>query len=511
MGRSDKASRRRREKEWKRRQRDAAQTVGTPTLGIAPWIRDRSIECPCGTGRSFAECCDKLIGGLGQTASAAFSETDLEHSERVSRAKFTQYLGWVHRHTLELIRSGIPEATTVVQMDIEALSAAVECVAGIMRARAHAADAIALFENAARVVPLPTFDERMLATKAVWLDGVLGDEAGARSLLSAVDPHKATDHRLLESYLAIVKVPDPFERVRISDRALAAVTEPLPRSWNLTTKALYLLLAGDYAGSRSAVTDAVAAISDLNLMESSLFERLTAARSYAMKWNLCGGEDDFAKAIQLYESIDLSELTVEGKADIHHQIGTMQGDHGDLNSAIEHLELSQSLHRENGCGVRLFDLYVQSGRFESAHRLAAELQAAALSSGSRAEFLTARATLAVREGDEASLRLVINALIELEIDERYFAHGRDKACIRLLRILDDSENWRAPRPKGVLLRLLRGLATICEYLELKPNVLGLGLNLNRMIEDLNALGQARTSSLQDRVDGGQTQQDRPST
>ena len=73
----------------------------------------------------------------------------------------------------------------------------------------------------------------------------------------------------------------------------------------------------------------------------------------------------------------------------------------------------------------------------------------------------------------------------LVIPDRYFDEERNRRCIDLLSLLDRTgDPWSADRSGGML-RILRGLASICRYLELKPNLFGLGFNLNRVIERLD--------------------------
>jgi hypothetical protein len=344
---------------------------------------------------------------------------------------------------------------------------------------------VALFDRVAHTVPLPGFEQRMLATKAVWLDGVLNDERAARATLSTVNPHTATDHCLLEAYLCIMPIKDPFERIQISDRALSETVDPLSRAWNLTSKAVQLVIAGDPSGAERVIDEAVQAIGPREVAGVEPVERLTIARAYGIRWKLKGSENDYASAMEWFGSIELSEFTASGQAELHHQIGTLQGDHGDLETAIGHLKVAMSLDRNTLVAVRLFDLHVQAGQRDAALQLADDLREASMSPGVRVELLAARAALAVHDHDEIELRRCIADLKAIEVSEPYFSGVRYRVCVQLLTVLDaEARNWRLPENSGMLIRLLRGLAKLCEYLELKPNVCGLGLNLNRAIEDL---------------------------
>ncbi len=369
-----------------------------------------------------------------------------------------------------------------------------------MRAQGRQLEVPAFFDHVAGVVPLAVFSERMLASKAVWFDAVLNDNKRATEVLSGVDPHTANDNQLIEATIAIREVRDPREGIRLMDRAIALTWDDRHRVWNLTTKALLQEVAEDPAGARNTLAKATVLASKHSIMQSDVMERLTTAKFFGVKWKLTGDESDFVEAMKWYESIDLSDFATSGRAELLHQVGTLRGDHGETRSAITQLEQAYELDRAVEVGVRLLELLVEDGQHAKAEVLSSELLPQVMSPGLRAEYLTGVAALSVRKGDEGGLRKTIDALRMLRIEVQYFAKQRDRTCEELLAELDGAMgDWRGVPTAGVLLKLLRGFCKVCEYLELKPNVYGVGINLNKVMERVDRAAAGRDGVRQDRV------------
>ncbi|HEX2837919.1 MAG TPA: hypothetical protein VHN77_07315 [Phycisphaerales bacterium] len=392
-----------------------------------------------------------------------------------------------------MLRMGHPFAQRLSQVDVEALA---DCVAGItdaMKLQGRQQDVPALLDHAASVVPLAVFSQRMLATKAVWFDAILNDNRRAVEVLSNVDAHTAIDHQLIEAVVAIREVRDPVECIRLMDRAISLASEDMHRVWNLTTKAMLQSIEGDEAGTRKTLAEAATLVGRRNVHDPDLMDQVTIAKFYGIKWKLGGDEADFLEAMKWYESIDLSNFTASGRADLLHQIGTLQGDHGDTELAIRHVEKAYALDRSIEAGVRLVELLIEGGQYDRAETLSGELLPQAMAPSLRAEYLTGVAALSVHKGDEGRLRKTLDALRMLHIEVPYFAKQRDHACAELLTALNNTAgDWRTTHTTDVLLRLLRVLCKLCNYLELKPNIYGVGINLNKVMERVDQAAAGRT-------------------
>lgn len=490
MGSKERESRRRREKRAKRlnarRQvtRSRSKPATKPVLRRATpfWIADPSRPCPCGTGRQYVECCQPNVpeGVVG-----VFDPEDAPSAERAWRASLTKYLGNTFKTTLPAVEDGHPVAPMFVKVDVDAIEYGVEMIAFALRAQERSEEVIALVDHVVQMVPLPGLAQRLLAFKAAWIDGVLKDKRRAQRELESVDPSRETDLRLLEAYSSINLSEDTFARIRFLQRILEIARlegEPYSFLYHATALALHLFMIGDKAGASALFVEGLGSLSDRKPDEATFMECITLARAYQLKGKIEASDDDLRASLEWWGAIDLDEMLAEGKADIHHQIGCVLGDLGDHTSAATQFDMAIKLGGEQASQIRLADELMRSGQTERFTDVLAALDRGEVEPSLRLEYLIVRAAAAMARRDKAELRKAIDDLRALALPEAYFDEQRNRLCVDLLTLLDRTgDPWSADRSSRML-GLLRGFANVCEFLELKPNIFGLGVNLNRLIE-----------------------------
>jgi hypothetical protein len=478
----EKKSRRDREKK-KKRAWDSRQQSRHPKEAarpVAPWLVDVWTKCPCGTGKSFFECCRPLV----PVDNRPMIWAKADESERNARAQLTQYLGWVYRDTVPIAQSEVPELQRIVRIDIAAVSAFADRVAYFMRSVGRESQAPEFFDHLGRTVPLPGIADRMLAAKVVWVDAVLNDAIAANNMLQGVNPALVADRELLEAYLAIAPIPDPFERIRIVDRALGLTYSPDTRTWNLAIKAMLLAVTGDIVSAMAAATDACQSVTGSPGEDADELASLTAARAFWVMFMIGGRRVDGQKAMEWYKSISLESFNSQGKADILHQMGSLQADLGETDEAVAKLRSALDYGYEIAASVRLYEVLVRAHRYEAAADLSASIENSTMSDELHAEYLGAKVLFAVNHHDEIALRAIVTDLAGLRIAVPHFAAARDRACILAMLAIDKyTLGASRPRRNNIVTRLFVRFLRVCAYLELKPNICGLGVNLNKLAED----------------------------
>ena len=483
MSRKRKKAKRRREKQRRAYQR--AKPSASPRVSLVlsapPWIADERELCPCGSGAPFADCCKAHIP-IGGRSVDSFPPDDPKAGELAWRGALTKYLGNVFRHTLPILHVG-EQFDDLVKIDIEAISDCVDRVAIGLKFQERADEALKVFDHISAVVPLPGLTDRMLATKAVWFDAVLDDPEGAKRLLADVDPMIATDSALLEAYVSIIE-PPPTQRIQILERAIEFGRDPDARLFDATSKAMYLLVSDDSEGAARTITSALAEYDEPEIASATSAQSLFLARAYSIGWRIAGNQDDLAMAIRWFDSIELDQLSDFGKADVHFQTGALLVDSGDFTEGAMRLEHALELEPAQPTRIRLAECLARDNRITEARELLEPLALESVDTPLQVEYLTIQAMFAVQDQDEQALRAHIKALQAVHVEMLFFREQRNRLCMQLLELLDqESANWTKPGPATKVLRVLAKLASFSRYLHLKPNVFGVGINLNKIIDD----------------------------
>jgi hypothetical protein len=480
-----------RQRERQRRLEDALRYKATASRGSAPggwiltppWLVDELKPCPCGTGESFVKCCKAY---LPETPNLYISNPSNEPkvSERICRGGLTKYIGYVFGHTLPMLAAGMAASEAIVSIDVEAVDGFVDGVARCLRAQGRSAEAILLFDHISRTIPLPGLSQRMLAVKAGWVAFVLDEQLEAKSMLIQLDQASMSDSELLEVYVGIVQ-PSSVECVQLLDRAWKSARQPVSRLYNASTKALHLIMLFEADAARQAMADAFGEYRLPALDSASVLEKQAVARAYSLKWWLDQRSEDLAAALLWYSSVPIEELVESARADLHHTVGGLLGDSGDHNSAIARLHLALEYGDAQHSRIRLAEEYLRADRISDALRLLNGIEPEKLERSLHLEYHSILAMLAVRNKNELQVRAQIDAIQKLDIPAAYFRAQRDRICIDLLMAIDrEAGTWSRPANVSRMLAMLSRFLRFCDYLELKPNVFGVGVNLNKIAESL---------------------------
>lgn len=411
----------------------------------------------------------------------SFPLDDPKAGELAWRGALTKYLGNVFRNTLPILRAG-RQFDDLVKIDVDAISDAVDRVAQCLQLQGRADEALKVFDHISAVVPLPGLADRMLSTKAVWFDAVLDDPEVAKRLLADVDPMIATDSALLEAYVAIIELP-PTQRIQILDRAIEFGRDRDARLFDATSKAMNLLLLDDSEGAARTITSALAEYDEPEMASATSTETFTLARAYSMKWRIARSQVDLTQSIRWFDSLQLDKLSEFGKADVHFQTGSLLSDSGELAEGASRLKRALELDPAQTTRIRLAECLARDNKFTEARKLLEPVALESVNLALQVEYLTIQAMFAVQDRDEQALRAHIKCLQAVDIETLFFREQRNGLCVQLLELLDqEAASWTKPVAASKVLRVLATLASCCRYLELKPNVFGLGINLNKVID-----------------------------
>jgi len=188
----------------------------------------------------------------------------------------------------------------------------------------------------------------------------------------------------------------------------------------------------------------------------------------------------FARALSFLEKINLTELTAEGAGEFLYAQGRLNWLKGDSTRAVECFTESYKKHAGVLPLIYRLDEYVRLNELEKAKHDLAALRKASIPEDYRLEFLRSAAGLAVKTGDADEARNLVKELKSLNLDILNFRVQRDELCVELLEFVDEQlkKNTTAARRQTIWTRIQQ----LSEFLELKPNAFGLGLNLNKFFE-----------------------------
>ena len=458
-----------------------------PHVPKPKWEIDPSSQCPCGSGLPYRKCCRPNAPLIGKSQEF-FDKEDYPSAERAVRTELTQYVGWVFQHTIPLLRHLAGPPVELIQIDIDALEESAERLAIALEHQGKKAGIIHTFENLTATVPLPGLDQRMAYLACLWLLEPLAQPHLAEKVLAKwPSSDKIHDRCLLQIFLDIrADELSPAERIAIVDRILERAKSHIERLHYANLKAMLTVVIGeDEEATRihdQAMGAHFAAVADA-ASSNDFPARWACARALELQGMLHQDKTAYERALTFLSGIAPAILTPKGKADLAYYSGRLNLMAGNpakaaacyteaLAEGIDALPLMYRL-----------EAFVRTGELEQARADLEALRGMEIPPGSRLEFLRSAASYAVSAQDLPMARALAKELKALDPGIMHFRTQRESLRAALLEFIDEERSKADAEIKWPRLQaILAKIRAACEYLELKPNFCGLGLNLNRVLE-----------------------------
>lgn len=486
MGKKKKSTKKQRGKRAKKRPGKKARTRTVavrvrpvrPRLALGEFQLDDKSACPCGSGNSYSECCKPWMDGSLSDAARLLKAGDFASAERQYRAEFVRYLGLVHEHTVPMRQVSPDAAAQIVQIDLDALQECADAIANCLWEEGRQVEILPLFDHLSTTVPLPEYKERVIYLRAAWLYIRFGQRDRAKAELERMGDILATTHsETIELWLDVFdQEPSIAQAIKMCDRILSISDDPARWLQYGAMKSLYLELLGENEAARDAVQEAISRFEATPDSTLDLIGKLMCGRAYFMRWRLGQSEADFRAALRWIEQVPKAEFKPEGRASLLYEIADWHARHGDFRKAIDLLQESLEVAQFDPALIHLAEAYLEDGENDKARAALGRLSFDSIEPGLRLEFLGAEAALALATGDVDIARRVVDRLADLKLRDLYFQRTRDQLRLQVHEFLASPKavRGRENRALQLLRRMLR-------CVELKPNFMGIGFDLNRLI------------------------------
>ena len=318
---------------------------------------------------------------------------------------------------------------------------------------------------------------------ALWPDWNIA--SGLRELKKLGSLRDESDVETLQLYVCLSGTRLSFsEKQYYVDKIIQLADSAVDRLHYRGFKAVELLLIGE---KRDAEREAEEAIAEFRVARDG--KKLTPYETdrLANLLDLLGSiRDDkslLAEAAQLLqEALREDVWTTVGRAQLYNQLGEVFKHMGDWEKAQVAFKSAVDTESSPVSAVLLSECLLHLDRANEAKQLLAIVHANHLSESEYADYVFISAAIAIKTGDRTLLETADEELRTLEVRQPFFREQRDS-----LR-LDVVETLRTGTSESLVHRARQTLARLSrhalKYLLLQPNFFGIGVNVERVIEDL---------------------------
>ncbi len=454
--------------------------------------------CLCGSGLIFRDCCKGRLPGsakIGKEWRKWAADDQWLRAIKCLRADVTQYTIWHISHTARAV-SIDPEVrqSRLMQIDISALS---DHVGLLMMAYAR----YGLLHKAIEALDRLTLniDDPRWTRKIAYHNGICAlmseDRGAAAKAIAAIGEVSASDDdvEILQIYLDLNGSKMGLtEKLAFIDQICSLTTSNVDKLQYLGAKSFELVLAHDEKGACDAFKKTIDFGRQLDDDQSLSFEAET--------W-LCKALEGLGiitrDSVLLDEVVTRSEkmlseqaeLTDAGISMVYRGIADAQRYSGKFEEAK--LSYSAAYLHENDEVLLTFqaECALRQGNQDEAFRLIRSVNFENLGNAEKSDYAFISSFVAQSAGDMNFLKKSQRYLDRLVDLHPYFESQRLRHIVSIQKTIDAITNdLDLPSP----VKRRSWLASISRYVLLQPNIAGIGINLNNMIEDAAARSDAKS-------------------
>jgi len=448
---------------------------------------ERNSPCPCGSGRKFKKCCAQylhLSPKLNEKACNFLNEKNYEKAETFFRAFLTQYIIWYHEQTVPFYNTCPNEAKDMLYIDINSI---METIVQIAKCLYHQKknDEIDIFlEYSENIICDPRHTFNVRSYRAFWLE-YLGNTKDAKALLIKTEYNNikllADNTFGRKGLLFVLNLLDLELLLSLSLEIIQVLLERVEKDINLAEllcrKALIYFLYLDRTSAEKFIDEAIEKIRTLNTSKDCIKETYFAisARTWELKGIISVSEDASRQAIEDFNNLlPLIERDIDMLSWVNSSIGRIYNFIGDLIKAKEYLQCSYNLKKTIVTSLDLAQINSLLGNIEEARNYLNEIQIKDMDKNLSIDYYATQANIAIRAEDKASARAICKKLENLDISIPQLKELRDIIRFALYDMIANKSD-----SDSLLQRIIKGMS---RYLILQPNIFGIGININEIIE-----------------------------
>jgi hypothetical protein len=443
--------------------------------------------CLCGSGKLFSECCRDHLPGhdMGDAWREPARREQWPKVLRALRADLTQYTIYHRTNTVPPMRRFPPEQIEILGIDIEALNESVEQLCAIYARLDRLAEFPLVIERLRVNIDDPRWQRKLTYQQAMTAH-LLDDTAGARRDLAKLGPVTAeeNDLELLQLHIDLNGETIPLvDKLKLYDRVFELTDSRKARFQYAAAKGVELMLAGDKVGA-IATTDVALRVGRESEAERPFgpnselwFCKLLEAAGIARPDRECFVESA-TRLKALVTRID--HWTPAGLGHLNRCLGDVLRLSGQWKEGAFAYATGFALDGDPASRIFEASCRLMQGRKDDALTIMETIDFDALDVPERADFAIAYAAIAIalRDGvrlDDAAAKLKTVAPIR-----QYFEHENVKYQLAIERARAAIAAG-APVPKSS--RLLDWISSLSRWFMVQPNIAGLGINLNNLVDD----------------------------
>lgn len=446
-------------------------------------------QCLCGSGLKFKRCCfgenDIACGKMIDAAKDLIKKKDYLTALKYVRHGITDYTILHKTNTAPYIATKNEGVTWLLDIDIKALSELTEylldCYRGLNDYQSFECDLERLRRNISDVrwQRKITYFQVIASLGNHW-----SEKVGKREVEKLIPLDEENDTEIIQLYLQFRSDDLSFKKnLDILDRLISLIEKPSEKLHYTVVKAIKYLCIGDESESEKLIEQA---INDYELTDwgnDNSYGHMQHARAISLLADLQHSAKLKIQSIQEFESLlENYAWTDSGIADIHFEIGKSLFHIKKFKEAIEQYRKSLSIQNLEIVKAFLSQAQIELNDSDAICTIrGVEDNLSELSESEKLDYIFTYTAIAIAFKQKRMIEKSLDYLNETSALAPAFEKQKSKLVSEISTIYKDGG---LETKSNLLITLKKLFGFTARYLILQPNIAGLGVNINKIADDL---------------------------
>lgn len=447
----------------------------------------------------FKHCCAEAYDKERPTGAVfeAFNQSRYQDALLQCRADITQYTIWHKRHTEPLVRAGVDSIQPLLEIDIKALAELVDLLFHCYTKIGRIEDFSAVLERLRGNINDERWHRKIIYFQALCaLFPDWNRDAGRRELKKLEPFEEETDVEIIQLYIDLFGERLTFSaRQKLIDRIINLSESKIDHLHYRSLKAINYLLIGDDKKAEYELREAIEEYRVyLKPEKQNTYEKFRYGEAIELFGTLKKDMSILDEAIALFEDLFIADdLTQLGRALVYRNIGDTQRHKNEWALAAESYEKSIKLDPPIIIfKILLSECYFQLGKEVAAVEIIRSIDPKKLNNSEMVDYAFRFCEIAVALAEPEMLNQAENLLRGLQLNSPYFKEIRDAMLLSVLETRIAGKSISIIEKAKRALKDFTRIAT--RYVILKPNLMGIGLDVGKMIEDVSKGAREHSSN-----------------
>lgn len=448
-------------------------------------------KCLCGSDLKYKKCCASRLPGserIGKDFPKLANSGDIEGALLAARADVTQYTIWHQSHTMRgLFKGTVISNERIWHVDVEALCEYGERLLHAYRFAGRSAEMPAVLERLRNNIRAEAWQHKIIFLQCLCALGADWNvELGLREISKLGPIDQVNDPALLAMYLNLAGDNLSLaNRLPLIDRVIKETEDHSTRIHQGVVKATLLWMHNDGRGAVQAIREVIDYCARLEGLDA--YQRTKYGHALLIMGTLLmdkGIEEKEANdylqraVIQFKELLKLDELSPSGLASAHRDLADAFRVQEEWPDALRHYESAIRVQDLPILNVFRAECLNELQRYDEAHQVIDAISIESLNDDAeKADYVIKFAALAIETGEKTRLKIARD-LLDLPLKREPIFH--QQALRMKTMVLETMEKGKSPSLTKQGKAILSALSS---SFMLQPNFMGIGINLNKLIDE----------------------------